>query len=165
MATLGTCLWFDSDAEEAARFYTSVFPGSKVGDITRTPEAASEVSGRPAGSVLAVEFEILGRPFMALNGGPTFKFTEAVSIVIDCKDQDEVDHYWDRLSEGGDPSAQQCGWLKDRFGLSWQVVPAELNAMMKDSDPAKVERVTAAFLPMKKLDLEELRRAFAGDAA
>jgi predicted 3-demethylubiquinone-9 3-methyltransferase (glyoxalase superfamily) len=155
-------LWFDNEAEEAARFYTSVFKDGKLGDITRYPDAGQEVTGKPAGSVLTVEFEVNGQKFIALNGGPDFKFNEAVSFEIECADQAEVDYYWDKLSAGGDPAAQQCGWLKDKYGLSWQVVPAKLNDMIKDRDKEKSRRVFEAMLKMKKLDIAALERAYTG---
>jgi predicted 3-demethylubiquinone-9 3-methyltransferase (glyoxalase superfamily) len=157
-----TCLWFDGQAEEAARFYTSIFRNSSIGTITRYGEAGKEVHGRPAGSVMTVSFELEGRPFTALNGGPLFKFNEAVSFVIHCGTQDEVDYFWERLSDGGDPKAQQCGWLKDRYGLSWQVVPEALFEMLSGSDAAKSQRVMTALLVMKKFDLAELKRAYNG---
>ena len=163
MQGLKACLWFDNEAEEAANFYTSVFPGSKISSISRYPEAATEVSGKPAGSVLTVEFELQGQQFEALNGGPDFKFSEAISFSISCEDQKEVDYYWDKLTEGGEESV--CGWLKDKYGLSWQVVPKQLDEMMSDSDQQKVERVTAAFLQMKKLDIAALEKAAAGTDA
>jgi len=157
-----TCLWFDSQAEQAAKFYTSVFRSSSIGTITRYGEAGKEVHGRPAGSVMTVSFELEGRPFTALNGGPVFKFNEAVSFVIHCRTQDEVDYFWERLSEGGDPKAQQCGWLKDKYGVSWQVVPEALFEMLSGSDAAKSQRVMTALLKMKKFDLAELKRAYNG---
>ena len=135
-----TNLWFDTQAEEAARFYTGVFKDSKLGAITRYPEAGQEIHGKPAGSVMTVEFELNGHSFIGLNGGPQFTFNEAVSLEVVCADQAEVDYYWDRLGEGGDPAAQQCGWLKDRYGLSWQVVPRGMEAIMNDPDTAKTER-------------------------
>lgn len=159
MRTLTPNLWFDNEAEEAARFYTSVFPNSRITGITRYPEAATEVSGKPAGSVLTVDFEIEGQPFVALNGGPEFTFNESISFMIPCKDQAEVDYFWEKLTDGGQES--QCGWLKDRFGVSWQVVPERLNEMLADADQRKVEAVTEAFLPMKKLELDVLERAYA----
>jgi predicted 3-demethylubiquinone-9 3-methyltransferase (glyoxalase superfamily) len=155
-------LWFDDQAEQAAEFYTSVFPDSEITRIARYGAEGFEVHGRPAGSVMTVDFTIAGQRFVALNGGPIFTFSEAVSFVIDCKDQDEVDHYWDLLSEGGDPAAQQCGWLKDKYGLSWQVVPAALARMMSDPDAAAVQRVTAAFLKMRKLIIADLESAYRG---
>lgn len=159
LAAITPSLWFDRNAEDAVRFYTGVFPDSRVTAITRYPEG---VPGQPAGSVLTIAFELNGQPFTALNGGPIFTFTEAVSFQVLCETQEEIDDYWDRLSEGGDPKAQQCGWLKDRFGLSWQVVPKALPTMLADADAARVQRVTQAFLPMKKLDLAAIRRAFDG---
>jgi predicted 3-demethylubiquinone-9 3-methyltransferase (glyoxalase superfamily) len=154
------CLWFDTEAEEAANFYVSVFKDSKIRSVNRYCGAGHEVHGKPAGSVMAVEFEIEGQKFVGLNGGPQFKFDEAVSFQIHCKTQDEIDYYWSRLTEGGREVA--CGWLKDKFGLSWQVVAEPLFEMLSDKDPAKVERVTKAFLQMKKFDIAKLRRAFEG---
>jgi predicted 3-demethylubiquinone-9 3-methyltransferase (glyoxalase superfamily) len=156
------CLWFDSQAEDAARFYTGIFKNSKIGTISRYDEAGHEVHGRPAGSVMTVEFELNGQPFTALNGGPQFKFNEAVSFQIMCESQEEVDHYWNQLSQGGDPSAQQCGWLKDKFGLAWQVIPTEMIQMLTDRDKEKRSRAMEAMLQMKKLDIAELRRAYDG---
>ena len=156
------CLWFDSQAEEAARFYASVFENSKIGTISRYGEEGREVHGRPAGSVMTVEFELNGQSFTALNGGPHFKFNEAVSFQIMCRTQEEVDHYWNKLSQGGDPKSQQCGWLKDKYGLSWQVVPTVMAELMSDSDREKAGRVMEAMLKMKKLDIAELKRAAEG---
>ncbi len=162
--SLVPCLWFDTHAEEAARFYTGIFKNSRIGTITRYSEAGREVHGRAAGTVMTVEFELNGQQFTALNGGPHFKFNEAISFQIMCKNQDEVDHYWNKLSQGGDPSAQQCGWLKDKFGLSWQVVPTVLLDMLTDSDREKADRAMEAMLQMKKLDIAELERAYEGEA-
>jgi predicted 3-demethylubiquinone-9 3-methyltransferase (glyoxalase superfamily) len=159
------CLWFDKQAEEAARFYTGIFKNSKLGKISRYGDSGQEVHGQPPGTVMTVEFELNGQPFTALNGGPHFKFNEAVSFQIMCKTQEEVDHYWNRLGEGGDPNAQVCGWVKDKFGLSWQVVPTALGEMMSDPDKAKAGRTMQAMLKMKKLDIAELRRAFEGEPA
>jgi predicted 3-demethylubiquinone-9 3-methyltransferase (glyoxalase superfamily) len=156
------CLWFDTQAEEAARYYTGIFKSSKITNISRYTEAGREVHGKPAGTVLTVAFELNGQPFTALNGGPVFKFTEAVSFQIMCRTQEEVDHYWNRLSEGGDAKAQQCGWLKDKYGMSWQVVPTVLVEMMSDPDREKSGRAMEAMLQMKKLDIAKLKRAFAG---
>ena len=156
-----TCLWFDDQAEEAARYYTGIFKNSKLGRISRYGKEGYEVHHRPAGSVMVVQFELEGQSFMALNGGPHFKFTEAVSFVINCDTQEEVDYYWEKLTAGGDPKAQQCGWLKDKFGLSWQVVPTALEELMSDPDPAKAGRAMNAMLKMKKLDIAELKRAAA----
>jgi predicted 3-demethylubiquinone-9 3-methyltransferase (glyoxalase superfamily) len=160
MQKITTCLWFDSNAEEAVAFYTSIFKNSKITTVTRYTEAGQEIHGKPAGSVLTVSFEIEGREFMALNGGPLFKFTEAISLVVNCETQEEIDYYWDRLTQGGDPQSQQCGWLKDKYGLSWQIVPMALQKMVADPDAAKVGRVMQALFPMKKLDLSALRRAY-----
>lgn len=154
------CLWFDSQAEEAANFYTSVFKNSKTGRISRYGKAGQDVHGRPPGSVMTVEFELDGQPFVALNGGPLFKFTEAVSFQVFCETQQEIDHYWNGLSKGGEEGP--CGWLKDKYGLSWQVVPTVLPQMMSDSDAKKSERVMNAFLKMKKFDLAQLNRAYQG---
>ena len=152
-----TCLWFDTQAEEAATYYTSIFKDSRLGDIARYGESGP----RPAGMVITAEFELNGQRFMALNGGPDYTFTEAISFQIPCTDQDEVDYYWDRLSaDGGQPGP--CGWLKDRFGVSWQVVPAELGSLLGDPDPDKAARAMKAMLSMGKLDIAGLRRAHAG---
>jgi predicted 3-demethylubiquinone-9 3-methyltransferase (glyoxalase superfamily) len=156
------CLWFDDQAEEAVALYTSVFRNSKVVAVSRYPDAGRETHGKPPGSVMTVAFELDGQAFTALNGGPVFKFNEAVSLQVSCETQDEVDHYWATLSAGGDPQAQQCGWLKDRYGLSWQIVPAALIEMIADPDPGKAQRVMQAMLQMKKLDIAALRRAYAG---
>jgi predicted 3-demethylubiquinone-9 3-methyltransferase (glyoxalase superfamily) len=150
------CLWFDDQAEPAAHFYVSVFPNSRISAVTHHGEAGFEIHHRPAGSVLTVTFELEGQSFMALNGGPVFKLTEAISLMVSCDTQDEIDHYWNRLGDGGDPTAQQCGWLKDRYGLSWQVVPALLEKLM--SGPA-ANRVMEALLKMKKLDIAALQAA------
>jgi predicted 3-demethylubiquinone-9 3-methyltransferase (glyoxalase superfamily) len=156
------CLWFDTQAEEAARFYTGIFKNSKIGAISRYSEAGREIHGGTPGAVLTVAFELNGQPFTALNGGPHFKFNEAISFQIMCRDQEEVDHYWNKLSEGGDPKAQQCGWLKDRYGLSWQVVPTVMLDMLTDRDREKADRAMEAMLQMKKLDIAALERAFEG---
>ena len=156
------CLWFDDQAEEAVAFYTSIFKNSRIVAVSRYGEAGKEIHGRPAGSVMTVAFELEGQTFTALNGGPVFKFNEAVSFQVDCETQAEVDHCWKKLSEGGDPSAQQCGWLKDRYGLSWQIVPRVLIEMLMDPDAGKSQRVMTAMLRMKKIDIDELRRAYAG---
>ena len=154
------CLWFDTEAEEAARFYCSVFRDSRLGKISRYLNEGQEIHGKEAGSVMAVEFEITGLKFTGLNVGPQFKFTEAVSFQVHCEDQKEVDYFWEKLSEGG--SEGPCGWLKDKFGLSWQVVPKVLFTMLSSGDQKKSERVTKAFLQMKKFDIAELERAYAG---
>jgi predicted 3-demethylubiquinone-9 3-methyltransferase (glyoxalase superfamily) len=159
------CLWFDDQAEPAARFYTSVFPNSKITAVSRYPDVGREVHGRQPGTAMLVAFELAGQSFTALNGGPVFKLNEAVSFQINCDSQDEVDYFWDKLTEGGDPKAQQCGWLKDKFGASWQVVPRVLAEMMSDPDPARSARVMQAFMSMKKFDIAQLRRAYAEGAA
>ena len=156
------CLWFDTQAEEAARFYTSLFENSRITRISRYGAAGRDVHGKEPGSVMTVEFEIDGQTFVALNGGPHFKFNEAVSFVIACENQDEIDYFWSALSDGGRES--QCGWLKDRYGVSWQIVPSILPQMMADADHAKSERAINALLKMKKFDLETLQRAYAGQA-
>lgn len=150
-------LWFDSQAEEAVKFYTSIFQNSKITKIARYGEAGEQVTGRPAGSVMTVEFQLGGQEFVALNGGPHFKFTEAVSFVVNCKTQAEVDRYWKKLSVGG--KEVQCGWLKDKYGLSWQIVPTVLAELMSDKDAAKSQRVMQAMLGMVKLDIKKLKQA------
>ena len=150
-------LWFDSEAEEAAKFYTSIFKNSKITHIARYTESGSQAAHRQKGSVMTVAFQINGQNFTAINGGPVFIFTEAVSFVINCENQEEIDHYWEKLSEGGDPKSQECGWLKDKYGLSWQIVPVQLGELM--SDPSRAERVMSALLKMKKLDIEALQNA------
>ncbi|GAB3428217.1 VOC family protein [Massilia solisilvae] len=154
------CLWFDTQGEEAARFYTSVFPNSRITSMTHYPAVGQELHGRAAGSAMTVAFELDGQQFTALNGGPAFKFTEAVSMMVCCDNQDEVDHYWQRLGEGGEE--RECGWLKDRYGLFWQIVPRVLMDTLVEANPARVERVFAAMLKMRKMDVAELRRALAG---
>jgi predicted 3-demethylubiquinone-9 3-methyltransferase (glyoxalase superfamily) len=151
-------LWFDDKAEEAVNFYVSVFKNSKIRGITRYDEEGSKAAGRPKGTVMTVEFQIEGHEFVALNGGPHFKFTEAISFVVNCETQEEVDKFWEKLSEGGEKS--QCGWLKDKYGLSWQVVPTVLGEMMLDKDPKKSERVMKAMLQMRKLDIQTLKQAY-----
>ncbi|WP_320781647.1 VOC family protein [Streptomyces sp. CRN 30] len=153
-----TCLWFDGQAEEAAAHYVSIFKNSRLGGVTRYTEADH---GARVGAVMTVEFEANGQKFVALNGGPQFTFSEAVSFQIHCADQDEVDHYWNRLTEGGEPGP--CGWLKDRYGLSWQVVPVRFMEMVSDPDAERVARVTRAMYSMSKLDLPALERAYAGE--
>jgi len=159
---IAPCLWFDNQAEEAAKFYAAIFKNSKIVRIARYGEAGHEVHGRPAGTVMTVEFELDGQRFTALNGGPIFKFNEAISFQVNCETQEEVDYYWEKLSEGGDKKAQQCGWLKDKYGASWQVVPHVLSEMMSDPDTEKSGRTMKALLQMKKLDIGELKRAYAG---
>ena len=162
MTGITPCLWFDGEAEHAARFYTGIFPNSKITSISHYGEAGREVHGQPAGKVLTVAFELDGRPFTALNGGPQFKFNEAVSFQIPCRNQEEIDSYWDKLTAGGDARAQQCGWLKDRYGLSWQVFPAAVMDMLQDQDRKKADRVMQAIMEMRKMDLAALERAYAG---
>jgi predicted 3-demethylubiquinone-9 3-methyltransferase (glyoxalase superfamily) len=153
-------LWFDNQAEEAANFYTSIFKNSKIVSDARYGEEGAKVSGRPKGTAITVAFQLDGQEFVALNGGPHFKFSEAVSFVVNCKTQEEVDHYWEKLSAGGDEKAQQCGWLKDKYGLSWQIVPDVLGKMMQDKDQKKSENVMRALLQMKKLDIKTLKKAY-----
>ena len=150
-------LWFNNEAEEAAQFYTSIFKNSKITKKTRYTGAGAKASGQPEGSVMTVAFEINGQNFTAINGGPIFKFTEAISFVINCDTQEEIDQYWERLSKDGDPKAQQCGWLKDKYGLSWQIVPAQLGELM--SDPSRAQKVMSEILKMKKIDLKTLQEA------
>lgn len=153
-------LWFNSEAEEAARLYTSVFTNSRIVKVVRYGEAGEEVHGGTPGSVMTVEFELEGQRFTALNGGPLFKFNESISFVVDCADQVEVDHFWSKLSEGGDASAQQCGWLKDKFGVSWQIVPRALVELLSDKDAERAGRVMNAMLKMKKIDIAGLKAAY-----
>lgn len=155
MQKITPCLWFDNQAEEAAKFYTSIFKNSKIGKTARYDEESSKASGQPVGSVLTVEFQLEGQDFIALNGGPAFKFTEAISFVIDCADQEEVDYFWEKLTEGGEESV--CGWLKDKYGLSWQVVPKQLNEMLHDKDPKKAQAAMKAMLQMKKIVIADLK--------
>lgn len=160
MSKITPNLWFDDQAEEAALFYTSIIKDASIQRITRYGKAGFEFHGKPEGSVMTVEFQVEGQNFVALNGGPHFTFNEAVSLEIRCDTQEEVDYYWEKLSEGGDPGAQQCGWLKDKYGLSWQIVPAELVELLHDPDGGKVEKMLTAMYSMQKLDLEFLKRAF-----
>lgn len=158
-----TTLWFDNQAEEAAHFYTSIFKNSSVGSKTHFGKEGFEYHGKPEGSVMTVEFEIQGMPFVALNGGPIFKFTEAISFAINCESQEEIDYYWEKLGEGGDPQFQQCGWLKDKYGVSWQIVPEILSKLMNDADKEKAQRATQAMFTMKKFDIRALKNAFDGN--
>jgi predicted 3-demethylubiquinone-9 3-methyltransferase (glyoxalase superfamily) len=151
-------LWFDDKAKKAAKFYTSIFKNSKIGNITRYDEEAAGPTGRPAGSVMTVDFQLGGQEFVALNGGPMFKFTEAISFVVNCENQEEVDYFWSKLSAGGEES--RCGWLKDKFGLSWQVVPTVLIEMLTDQDTAKAKRVMHAMLQMDRIDIAVLKKAY-----
>jgi predicted 3-demethylubiquinone-9 3-methyltransferase (glyoxalase superfamily) len=158
MQRITPCLWFDNQAEEAVKFYVSVFKNSKILTVARYGEAGAKVSGRPKGSVMTVTFKLDRQEFMALNGGPIFKFTEAISLIINCKTQQEVDWYWEKLSEGG--AKGQCGWLKDRYGLSWQIVPTVMEKMFRDNNAEKLERVMKAVLQMTKLDIKTLKKAY-----
>ncbi len=155
MQKITPCLWFDTEGEEAARFYTSIFPNSRIVDVTRYGSAGP----RPEGMVMTVDFELDGQEFVALNGGPDFTFNEAVSLAISCADQDEVDYYWERLTDGGEES--QCGWLKDRFGVSWQVIPTGIGELLGDPDREKAQRAMQAMLGMRKIVVEELEQAAA----
>ena len=154
-------LWFDNQAEQAVKFYTSVFENSRIIKISRYGEEGQSVSGRPMGSVMTIEFQLDGQKFLALNGGPLFKFTEAISLVVNCRSQAEVDKFWKRLSAGG--KAGQCGWLKDRYGVSWQIVPIVLGEFLSDKDAEKSRRVMQAILKMKKLNIKTLRQAYGYD--
>jgi predicted 3-demethylubiquinone-9 3-methyltransferase (glyoxalase superfamily) len=160
--TIAPCLWFDDEAEEAARLYTSIFPDSRIVRITRYGKEGHEHHGRPEGSVMTVDFELDGQPMTALNGGPHFTFNEAVSLQVICEDPGEVDHFWDALGEGGDPDARQCGWLKDRYGVSWQVVPRGLAELISSPESEACQRAMRALLRMEKLDLAAIRRAYEG---
>ena len=155
-------LWFDNNAEEAVNFYVSIFKNSKVGKVTRYDEASSKAAGRPEGSVMTMEFQLEGQDFTAINAGPHFKFTEAISFVVDCETQEEVDYFWGKLTaDGGQES--QCGWLKDKYGLSWQIVPRVLIEMIGDKDRQKAQRVMEAMLQMKKIDIATLKKAYSGE--
>ena len=157
---IAPCLWFDTEAEDAAVFYTSIFDNSRIGTVTRYGKAGRDVHGKAAGSVMVVEFELDGQKFIGLNGGPQFKFSEAISLTVYCDTQREIDHFWGKLSDGGREG--QCGWLKDRYGLSWQIVPSMLPQLMTGADGAAADRMMNAVMAMKKFDLETLRRASAG---
>lgn len=160
---ISPCLWFDSQAEEAARFYVSVFKKGKIVTVNRYPAVGQEIHGREPGSVMTVDFVLNGVPFTALNAGPIFKFNEAVSLQVLCRTQKEIDYYWDKLGEGGDPNARQCGWLKDKFGLSWQVAPTGMARMLKNPKSKATERTFAAMMQMKKMDIAALEAAFKGN--
>lgn len=162
MQRITPCLWFDDRAEEAAAFYTAIFRNSRIVSISRYGEVGHEVQRRPAGTVMTVAFELDGQAFTALNGGPLFRFNEAISFQVHCETQEDVDYYWETLSAGGDDKAQQCGWLKDKYGVSWQVIPGVLLEMIGDPDPERSQRAMAAMLQMKKIDIEALRCAYAG---
>jgi predicted 3-demethylubiquinone-9 3-methyltransferase (glyoxalase superfamily) len=160
---ISPCLWFNDQAEQAAAFYVSVFKNSKITKISHYGEAGREVHRMKPGTVMTVAFELDGHSLTALNGGPLFKFNEALSLQINCDSQEEVEHFWNKLSQGGDPQAQACGWLKDKFGVSWQVVPRILPDLLTDADPARRARAMQALLEMKKLDIAALQRAAAGE--
>jgi predicted 3-demethylubiquinone-9 3-methyltransferase (glyoxalase superfamily) len=160
MQKITPCLWFDDKAEEAVKFYASIFKNSKVGDVTRYGKEGYEIHGRETGTVMTVDFEIEGQKFIALNGGPIFKFNEAISFQVHCETQKEMDYYWEKLSEGGDERAQQCGWLKDKYGVSWQIVPIVLGKMLQDRDAKRSQRVMKALLQMRKLDIMALKQAY-----
>jgi len=151
------CLWFDTNGEEAARFYTGIFKNGRIGEIARYTKEVSQVAGQPEGMAMTVPFELDGRSFLALNGGPHFKFNEAISLVVNVETQDELDYYWNTLSEGGDPKSQQCGWLKDKFGVSWQIVPSIVPKIA--TDPVRGARAMAAIMQMKKLDIAAIEKA------
>ena len=154
------CLWFDDKAEEAAKFYASIFKNSKIGNVSRYGKEGYEFHGKEDGTVMTVDFEIEGQKYVALNGGPIFQFNEAISFQVHCETQKEVDYYWEKLSEGGDEKAQQCGWLKDKYGVSWQIVPVVLTKMLQDKDAKKSQRVMKALLQMRKLDIKTLTQAY-----
>ncbi|KAK3703001.1 hypothetical protein LTR37_014731 [Vermiconidia calcicola] len=160
LKTITVCLWFDGNGEEAAQYYTSIFPNSRIINTTRYIEAGREFHGQESGKVMTVAFELDSHPFLALNGGPQFQFSLATSFVVDCKDQAEVDYYWTKLGDGGDASKSQCGWLQDKFGVAWQVVPSALIEMLTSADEKKVANVTNAMMRMKKFDIAELKAAF-----
>jgi predicted 3-demethylubiquinone-9 3-methyltransferase (glyoxalase superfamily) len=162
MQKITPCLWFDDKAEEAVKFYASIFKNSKIGDVTRYGKEGYEIHKREAGTVMTVEFEIEGQKFVALNDGPIFKFNEAISFQVLCETQKELDYYWEKLSEGGDEKAQQCGWLKDKYGVSWQIIPIVLGKMLQDKDTRKSDRVMNALLQMRKLDITTLMQAYEG---
>ena len=160
MQKISPFLWFDNQAEEAAKFYTSVFKNSKLGSMSRYDDAGANAAGRPKGSVMTASFQLEGQDFTAINGGPVFRLTEAISFVVNCETQAEIDHFLTKLGEGGDEKAQQCGWLKDKFVLSWQIVPTALPRLLGDKDPKKSQRVMRAMLQMKKIVIADLQRAY-----
>ncbi len=162
MTRITPCLWFDKQAEEAALFYTSIFSNSAVTGMTRYGKVRHEIGGMTEGMVMTVNFQLDGHDFVALNGGPLYRFNEALSLMVHCETQEEVDYYWEKLSEGGDEKAQVCGWLKDKYGVSWQIVPVQLTKMISDPDAEKSQRVTQAMLQMKKMDIAALQRAYEG---
>ena len=163
MQKISPCLWFDNNAEEAVQFYVSIFKNAKIGNVTRYGKEGYEIHKKKEGTVMTIDFEIEGQKFLALNGGPIFKFNEAISFQVYCDTQEEIDYYWEKLTEGGDKNAQVCGWLKDKFGVSWQVVPLVLIKMLQDKDSNKTERVMNAMLQMHKLDINALTKAYQGE--
>jgi predicted 3-demethylubiquinone-9 3-methyltransferase (glyoxalase superfamily) len=160
LSQISPCLWFDGQAEEAANFYTSIFKGGKINHVQRYNDAGMEAHGQKPGSAMVVSFELNGHSFTALNGGPQFKFSPAISFQIECADQEEVDHYWDKLKDGGDPTKQRCGWVEDKFGVSWQVIPKALFKMIADTNPEKSKRTYEAMMGMQKFDIAVLERVF-----
>ena len=160
MQKISPCLWFDNNAEDAVTFYSSIFKDSKIGNVTRYGKEGYEIHKKNEGSVMTINFELEGQKFLALNGGPIFKFNEAISFQVYCDTQEDIDYYWNKLTEGGDKNAQVCGWLKDKFGVSWQVVPVVLITMLEDKDSSKTERVMKAMLQMRKLDIDALTKAY-----
>jgi predicted 3-demethylubiquinone-9 3-methyltransferase (glyoxalase superfamily) len=162
VSKIAPCLWFDGKAEEAAAFYTAIFPNSKIVQVARYGEAGKEVHGQKAGTAMTVAFELDGQLFTGLNGGPLFKFNEAISLQVMCDTQQEVDYFWEKLGAGGDPKAQQCGWLKDKFGVSWQVVPKIVTELLGEGTSPAAQRVMTAVLQMKKIDIAAVQKAHAG---
>jgi predicted 3-demethylubiquinone-9 3-methyltransferase (glyoxalase superfamily) len=160
MQKIVPCLWFDNKAEEAVNFYSSIFRNSKIGDVTRYGKEGYEIHRREAGTVMTIDFEIEGQKFVGLNGGPIFKFNEAISFQVYCDTQEELDYYWENLSKGGDEQAQQCGWLKDKYGVSWQIVPTILGKILQDKDPRRSDKVMKSLLQMRKLDIKTLKQAY-----
>src|SRR3990170_2911498 len=162
MQKITSNLWFNKEAEEAVKYYTSIFKNSKIGRIARYGKEGYEIHGMPEGTVMTVEFQLEGQTFLALNGGPHFKFNEAISFIVNCENQEEIDYYWDKLTKGGDEKAQMCGWLKDKYGLSWQVVPTIVSDMMVDENRERAQRVMNEILRMKKIDIKTLQEAYEG---
>ena len=162
MQKITSNLWFNKEAEEAVKYYTSIFKNSKIGRISRYGKEGQEIQGMPEGTVMTVEFQLEGQTFLALNGGPHFKFNEAISFIVNCENQEEIDYYWDKLTKGGDEKAQMCGWLKDKYGLSWQVVPTIVSDMMVDENRERAQRVMNEILRMKKIDIKTLQEAYEG---
>jgi predicted 3-demethylubiquinone-9 3-methyltransferase (glyoxalase superfamily) len=160
MQKIAPCLWFDNQAEEAVNFYVAIFRNSRIVQVARYGEAGSEASGRPRGTVMTIVFQLRGQEFIALNGGPVFTFSPAISFLVHCETQEEVDELWEKLAAGGDAKAQQCGWLQDKYGVSWQIVPTLLVEMLNDPDPARSERVMKAMLQMKKIDIKKIKQVY-----